>query len=81
MKKMELIDHVAETTGKPKRVVREIADALFSSIHEQLQAEEVVVIPPLGRIVVRKFGEGDEQKTAYKVILATPKSEEEVAEA
>ncbi|WP_170317737.1 HU family DNA-binding protein [Paroceanicella profunda] len=78
MKKMELIEQVVEATGKPKRQVREIADALLTAIHGQLQAGEVVVIPPLGRIVVRKIGEGEEQRTAYKLVLAT-KSEAEPA--
>ena len=69
MKKKDLIDRVAETTGVKKGDARKTVDAALGLIRDALEAGTDVTLPPLGRIKVRTRGEGAEAVAHYKLIL------------
>ncbi len=72
IKKKDIYDHVTVTTGLRRREVREAVDATFGYLFECVSAGKDVQMPPLGKIRVITKGEGENQKTLYRLNLQKP---------
>lgn len=72
MKKRDLLEKVAQTSGLKKNQARKAVEATLGEIRTALEAGQDVAIPPLGRIKIKTRGEGAEATTQYRLVLQKP---------
>ena len=77
IRKKEIYDHVTVATGLRKREVREAVDATLAYFHKCLTEGKDLQIPPLGKIKTIERGEGVKAKLIHKVLLQSPKKDDE----
>lgn len=54
LRKKELIDRVVETSGMKKKDVKPVVEAMLTVLGAALSAEEMMQLPPLGKIQVKR---------------------------
>ncbi|RMF38301.1 MAG: HU family DNA-binding protein [Alphaproteobacteria bacterium] len=69
MNKRELLDRVAGKTGMKKGQIKTALEAALEVARAELEAGNDVGLAPLGRIRIRKTGEGDTARTHYRLVL------------
>lgn len=76
IKKKEIYNHVATSTGLRKRDVREAVDCMLTYMNSCLADGKDIQAPPLGKIRSITRGEGVNSKLIYKLNLKTEKNVE-----
>jgi nucleoid DNA-binding protein len=72
IKKRDIVDHVAASTGLTKQDVRKVIDHAMSYTRQSLLNGQEVTHPMLGRIkVIRQREDTDDPKTIYRLVLAS----------
>lgn len=80
MRKKELIDTVVEQTGRKKKDVKPVVEAMLSVLGDALGDNRELNLPPFGRLMVRKEKDlANGRMVVAKIRQTGPKSEDRPA--
>jgi nucleoid DNA-binding protein len=76
LKRKDVLDLVQARSGRTGKEVGAVLTATLEILREALEAEQTVVLPPLGKLIAKRVHPGTEkEKVQYRIVLSKSKGE------